>query len=139
LENATRSASVVCCSALKTPPWTRVQSSLVAQHAVPSVAIVDEAGHGGDRALEGQDRLVHADVVGRPRQAVAAVGAARGLDELGLAQERNDALEVGEGQALRLGDRLEGYDPARPVLALAPELDEEPHAVLRLRREDHRG
>src|SRR6476620_3045732 len=30
-----------------------------AQHAVPGVAIVDEAGHRGDRALQGQDRLVH--------------------------------------------------------------------------------
>ena len=33
--------------------------------------------------------------------------AARGLDQAGLLEQRGDALQVGERQVLRLGDRLQ--------------------------------
>src|SRR3954463_10151046 len=118
-----------------------------AQHAL-AVTIVDEAGHRCDRALEREHRLVHRDLRGGarqpgaavaaaragPPQPVAAVGPARALDEAGLLQHRHDPLEVGERQSLALGDR---FQRDRFAVAVAPELDEQPHAVLGLRREDH--
>src|SRR3954452_11620322 len=104
-----------------------------AQHAL-AVTIVDEAGHRCDRALEREHRLVHRDLRGGARQPVAAMRAARALDEAGLLQHRHDPLEVGERQSLALGDR---FQRDRFAVAVAPELDEQPHAVLGLRREDH--
>src|SRR3954469_3602799 len=100
----------------------------------PLLAVVDEAGHRRDRALQGEHRLVHRDRRGIARQAVAAVRAAGALDEGGLAQKRDDPLEVREGQALGLGDRLQ-RDGALTVMTA--ELDEQAYPVLRLRREDH--
>src|SRR4051794_5646212 len=97
--------------------------------------VVHEAGHRRDRALEREHRLVHVDRLRRARQAVAAVRAAGALDEGGLLQERDDALQVGERQPLGLGDRLQR--DRRAVLVVAAELDEQAHSVLRLRREDH--
>ena len=80
------------------------------------------------------------DLGGLARQAVAAVRAARGLDEAGLLQQGDDPLEVGERQGLGLGDRLERHRSRTPGgVVLATQLDEEPHAVLRLGREDHRS
>src|SRR4051812_8200569 len=104
-----------------------------AQHTL-AVAIVDEAGHRRDRAFERKHGLVHRDLGGGPRQPVAAVRAAGALDEAGLLQHRHDPLEVGERQSLALGDRLERH---RIAVAVASELDEQAHAVLGLRREDH--
>src|SRR4051812_20040082 len=105
--------------------------------------LCDEARHRRDAALEGEDDLVHVDLGGLARQAVAAVRAARGLDEAGLLEQGDDPLEVGEGQRLRLGDRLERdrHPPTRSpdAVVLATQLDEEPDPVLRLRREDHRS
>ena len=60
--------------------------------------------------------------------------AARALDEVGLLEQGDDALEIGERQALGLGDRLERD---RLPGGLAAQLDEQAHSVLRLRREDH--
>ena len=84
---------------------------------MPSL-VVDEALHRGDRALEREDHLVHRDVLRRAGEDVAAVGAAGGLDEAGLLQQRHDALEVGEREVLRRRDRLErhraGGCPCRP-------------------------
>src|SRR3954451_12409786 len=77
-----------------------------AQHAL-AVTIVDEAGHRCDRALEREHRLVHRALGGGPPQPVAAVRAARPLDEACLLQHRHDPLEVGERQSLALRDRLE--------------------------------
>ena len=45
-------------------------------------AVVDEAGHGGHGALERLDDLIHADLLGGLREAVAAVRAASGLHQL---------------------------------------------------------
>src|SRR3954447_13143392 len=58
----------------------RVAVDVVAQDAA-LVALVDEAGHGRDGALERQDRVVHGDGRGVPGQAVATVRAAGALDE----------------------------------------------------------
>src|SRR3712207_2909900 len=106
-----------------------------AQHLAALGDVVDEAGRRGDRALGREDDLVHPDVVGDLGEPVAAVRAAGGLDEAGLLEQGHDALEVGERKALGLGDRLERHGRAR--LRVATELDEQPHPVLRLRREDH--
>ena len=99
-----------------------------------AVAIVEEAVHGRDRALEREHDLVHRDLLGPAGQDVAAVRAARGAHELGLLEQRGDPLEVGEGKALRLGDRLQAHGGAT---ALQSELDQQPDAVLRLGREEH--
>src|SRR3954454_22968887 len=104
-----------------------------AQHTL-AVAVVDEAGHRRPRPLERDHRLVHRDLLGGARQPVTAVRAACALDEAGLLQHRHDPLEIGERQALALRDRLEGD---RIAVAVASELDEQAHAVLGLRREDH--
>ena len=62
------------------------------------------------------------------------MGAARGLDDAGLLEQRRDPLQVGERQRLRLRDRLERD---RLAAAVEAELDEQPDPVLRLGREDH--
>src|SRR3712207_4282947 len=100
-----------------------------------AVAVVEEAVHRGDRALEREHDGVHRDLLGRPRQQVAAVGAPRRGDQLVLLEQRGDPLEVREREVLRLGHRLQAH---RRVPALEPELDQQPDAVLGLRREDHR-
>src|SRR6476469_7678490 len=107
-----------------------------AEHAARLLTggVVDEAAHRGHGALQGDDGLVHRDLRRLARQAVAAVRAARALDQVGLLQQRDDPLEVGEGQALGRGDRLQRHGL---VAAVAAELDEQPHPVLSLRREDH--
>jgi hypothetical protein len=66
---------------------------------------------------------------------VAAVRPARGRDDAGLLEQRGDPLEVGERERLGLRDRLQRHGRAA---APEPELDEQPDAVLRLGREDHR-
>src|SRR4051794_8455723 len=101
-----------------------------------AVAVVEEAVHRGDRALERQHDGVHRDLLGGAREQVAAVGAARGLEQVVLLEQRGDPLEVGEREVLRLGHRLQAH---RMLAALEPELDQQPDAVLGLRREDHRG
>src|SRR3954449_1659934 len=104
-----------------------------AQHA--ALAVVDEAVHRRDRALEREHDLVHRDLLRRAGQDVAAMGAARGGDETGALEQRGDPLEVGERERLGLGHGLQAH---RHLSALEPELDEQPDAVLRLRGEDHR-
>src|SRR4051812_40721884 len=61
-----------------------------------ALAIVDEAGHRRDDALECEDGLVHGDLRRRASEAVAAMGTALALDQAGLLEQRDDALEVGE-------------------------------------------
>src|SRR3712207_6668217 len=53
-----------------------------AEHA--ALAVVEEAVHRRDGALERQHHLVHRDVLGRAREAVPAVRAAGRLDDPGL-------------------------------------------------------
>src|SRR5215213_5014790 len=99
-----------------------------------AVAVVEEAVHRRDRALEREDHRVHRDVLRRLREPVAAVRAARGLDQARALEERRDAFEVGEREGLGLGDRLERH---RVPGLLPAQLDQQPHAVLGLGREDH--
>src|SRR5215217_5186892 len=100
------------------------------------LAVVDEAVHRGDRALEREHHGVHRDLLRRAGQHVAAVGAARRADQAGLLEQRGDPLEVREREVLRRGHRLQAH---RRLAALEPQLDQQPDAVLRLRREDHPG
>jgi hypothetical protein len=53
---------------------------------------------------------------------------------VGFIQQGHDPLEVRERQALGLGD---GLQRDGRLVGLAAEFDEQAHAVLRLRREDH--
>ncbi len=101
-----------------------------------AVAVVEEAVHRRDRALEREHDGVHRDLLGGAGEQVAAVRAARGLDQLLLLEQRGDPLEVGERKVLGLRDRLQAH---RVLAALESELDQQPDAVLGLRREDHRG
>src|SRR5215208_7059488 len=99
-----------------------------------AVAVVEEAVHRRDRALEREHDGVHRDLLGGAGEQVAAVGAARGRDQLVLLEQRGDPLQVREREVLGLGHRLQAH---RRVAALEPELDQQPDAVLGLRREDH--
>src|SRR3954468_5142051 len=94
-----------------------------------AVAVVEEAVHRGDRALEREHRLIHRDLLRRAREYVTAVRAARGGHQPGLLEQRGDALAVGQRQVLRLGNRLQGD---RMPVAATPQLDQQPHAVLGL-------
>ena len=141
---STSSASVVRCSERTTPICTRVHSSLVA-HSWPSawceqstrpLAVVEEAVHRRDVALEREHDGVHRDVLGAVGEQVAAVGAARGVDDPGPLEQGGDALQVGERQRLGLGD---GLERDRLAATLQAQLHEQPHPVLSLRREDHPG
>src|SRR3954471_2777773 len=57
-----------------------------------------------DAALERLDHLGHRDLLGRAGEKVAAARAAPALDEPGLAQPRDEVLEIGERQAVGLRD-----------------------------------
>jgi hypothetical protein len=103
-----------------------------AAHAV--LAVLDEALHRRDRALEREHDVVHRDLLGRPRQQVAAVGTTRRRHQLGLLEQCRDALQVGERQALGLRDRLQRHRLAGAVHA---KLDEQADAVFGFGREDH--
>src|SRR5262245_52730829 len=60
----------------------------------------------GERALDRADHLGEGDLVRRPREPVAAVGAALGAHEPGLAEVAEDVLEELERHLLRLGEAL---------------------------------
>src|SRR3954449_9396646 len=62
------------------------------------------------------------------------MGAPRRDDEVGLLQLRDDVLEVGQRQALGVGD---GVERRRPVGVLPAELDHQSYAVLGSGGEDH--
>src|SRR5690349_3516208 len=101
-----------------------------------AVAVVEEAVHRRDCALEREHDGVHRDLLRGAGEQVAAVGAARGREQVVLLEQRGDPLEVGEREVLGLRHRLQAH---RMLAALEPELDQQPDAVLGLRREDHRG
>ena len=103
-----------------------------AQHT--GLAVVDEAVHRRDRALEREHDRVHRDLVGGAREDIASVRAACGLHETGLLEQGGDALEIREREVLGVGD---GLERDRVRAALEPELDQQPDPILRLRREDH--
>ncbi len=96
------------------------------------VGLVGGADHRRDRALEGAEDLAHPDLVGSPRELVAAAGAAGGHDEAGVPEARDELLEVGARQVLVDRDLREARGPG-PVAP--PELHHEPDAVLALRAE----
>src|SRR6187402_50188 len=96
---------------------------------------VVEALHRRDLPFQRLDHRVHADLLRRLRQAVAAVGAAGGGDESGLAQFRHQVLQVGERQVLRFGNGAQ-RDGLRA--GLAAQLDHQANSVLGFGREQHR-
>src|SRR6266516_1755948 len=107
----------------------------------PPLADGLEALHRRDRPLQRLDDLEHRDLARCGRSATPSVGAANRAHEMGVAKLRHEVLEVGERQrfGLRQGgqrDRLGLEGPLRSCLPA--ELDHQPHAVLRLRREEHR-
>ncbi len=63
------------------------------------------------RALERLHDLGHRDRLRGPSELIAAVGTARGGDQLGLAQARHQLLQIGEGQLLRVGDLGQRHRP----------------------------
>ena len=95
----------------------------------------DEALHRRDGALQREHDLVHRDVLGRAGEPVAAVRAARALDEARALEQRDDPLEVGQRKVLGVGDHLQ-RDGLSTVLAA--KLDEQADAVLGFGREEHR-
>src|SRR3954468_5283093 len=104
-----------------------------AQH--PALPLDVEALHGREGALERLNHLEHRDLACRPREAVAAVGAADRADQAGLAEPRHQVLEVGGRKhrgALHGGERHRSGLAGLVRVRAAAELDHEPHAVLRL-------
>ena len=94
-----------------------------------------EALHRGDRALQRLNHLEHLDLVGGAPEAVTAVRSALALDQPGLAQLGDQVLEVGEGEALGLGDRAQRNGGA---VLLAAQLDHQPHSVFGSGGKQHR-
>src|SRR3984885_1936953 len=94
-----------------------------------------EALHRRDLPFQCPDPRVHRDLLGRLRQAVAAVGAAGRGDQARLAQFRDQVLEVGEGEPLGFGDSVERD---RRRTGLAAQLDHQSHSVLGFGRKQHR-
>ncbi len=100
-----------------------------------AVGSLGDALDRGDRALQRLDDLGHRDLVGRAREHVAAARAAPAVDEPGLAQPCHQMLEVGQRQAVALGDLRERHDGLLAVGALCRPLrqgDHHAHAVLGL-------
>src|SRR5262249_10520657 len=60
--------------------------------------------HVGKRAVDCADHVGEADLVARPREPVAAVGAAPARDETGVSEVDEDVLEEVRRDRLRLGD-----------------------------------
>src|SRR5262245_49002393 len=75
---------------------------VVAQH--PAVAELAHTRHRHDALAERVHDLGHRDRGRVAGQLVASVRTARGRDELGLAQARDQLLQICERQVLRLGD-----------------------------------
>ena len=94
--------------------------------------VVGGADHRGERALERAEHLAHPDLLGRPAQLVAAVGAAGRGHEAGVAQAHDELLEVGAGELLLGGDLGEAR---RALSEVPPELHHQPDAVLAFRAE----
>ncbi len=116
------SARVVCSSVLTIEPRTRVHSSFVVQTCSGSDSRVQRTVPSGElemhstgaiAPLERLDHLGHRDLRRLACEQVPAVGAAAALDQAGPAQARNEVLEVGERQALMLGDLGERNGLAR--------------------------
>src|SRR5918994_2502988 len=93
-----------------------------------SLGIEVEALHRSDRPFERLHHLEHLDLLGGSPQPVAAVGAALALDQPGLAELRDQVLEVGQGESLGLGDSAQGDGLA---ILLAAKLDHQAHSVFR--------
>ena len=94
--------------------------------------VLGRADHRRERALEGAQDLAHRDRLRRARELVAAVGAARGDDEAGVAKHERELLEVCPRHVLGRGDLRERRGPCAEM---PPELDHQPNAVLALRAE----
>src|SRR6478672_6682713 len=94
-----------------------------------------EALHRGDLPFQRLDHRIHPDLRGGLGEAVAAVGASGRGDQAGLAQLRDQVLEIGERQPLSLGDGAEGN---RGRVGLAAQLDHQSNSVLGFGREQHR-
>ena len=146
LGRRTRPARPAWCpaSALVTPPCTRVHSSFVEQARSPSSSCEQSTLPSGVSwkhsigAICPSSASTTASIVissAGLRQAVAAVGAAGRGDQARLAQLRDQVLEVGERQPLRLGD---GAERDRRRAGLAAQLDHQAHSVLGFGREQHR-
>ena len=77
--------------------------------------IVGGTEHRRDRAFEGAKDLAHPDLLWRPGELVAAVGAAGAGHEAGIAEAHDELLEIGPGEVLvggHLGEaRRTGAEP----------------------------
>src|SRR6266487_2515080 len=58
----------------------------------------------GERTLDGADYVGDRHLLRRPREPVAAAGAAAGADQAGVLELEQDVLEELEGDVLRVGD-----------------------------------
>ncbi len=133
-----RSARVVSRSVLTIENRTRVHRSFVGQVwlGLDSLRADDRSVRGlgdaldrGDGPLERLDHLGHRDLARRAREHVAAARSAPARDQPGLAQPRDEVLQVREGQPVVGRDLRE----RNWVVAGAPsELDHHAHAVLGL-------
>ena len=85
----------------------------VAGELVGGLVFLAGADHRGDRPLERAQDVRHPDVLGRPGELVAAVGAAGGDHQPGVAQAHDQLLEVRPRQLFLGGDsaRLAGPAP----------------------------
>src|ERR1700741_2365527 len=83
-----------------------------------------------DRSLERAHDVASGDVVRVTRERVASAGSTFACDEAGLAQTRNELLEIRLRQLLARGDRVEAHSA---LAVVAREVDHEPHPVFAAR------
>ena len=138
---STRSASVVSCSVRTIATRTRVHSSFVGQTWAVAVGLarahdravgrLRDALDRRDRSLQRLDDLGHRDLRGRAREQVAAARAAPRVDQPGLAQARDEVLQVGERQPVVLGDlRQRDRTPSPPLAARSSTITRTPYSAL---------
>src|SRR3989442_9967592 len=107
------------------PDGARAAAGLA--HAVDDRVALRGADLGLDRSLERADHIARGDRAGLASQRVAATRAALAVHEAGLAERRDELLEICLGEILALRDGVQRHRSLTPV---AREIDHEPHPVL---------
>ncbi|MNC42465.1 hypothetical protein D3C75_912810 [compost metagenome] len=108
---------------------------MVGQADVALVAAAQPLATGGvDRFVDGVDDLGHVDAGHLARQLIAAAGAAHAGHQTAATELGEQLLEIGQGDALPLGNVGEGH---RPALRMQREIEHGCHGVTAFGGQSH--